>query len=93
MRKEYPRPQFYRKDWLNLNGKWSCDFSKNIKGFLRSKINKKRPTTTFLSLPDTPGGPWGLRHVPRPPLLSPRGHFGSQSAPKILRVDLAWQKQ
>ena len=28
MRKEYPRPQFYRKDWLNLNGKWSCDFFK-----------------------------------------------------------------
>ena len=37
MRKEYPRPQFYRKDWLNLNGKWSCDFSKNIKGFQNLK--------------------------------------------------------
>lgn len=47
MRKEYPRPQFYRKDWLNLNGKWSCDFSKNIKGFSQSKINKKKFTKTI----------------------------------------------
>ena len=31
MRKEHPRPQFYRKNWLNLNGKWTCEFSKNIK--------------------------------------------------------------
>ena len=42
MRKEHPRPIFYRKDWLNLNGEWSCDFSKNIKGFSKSKLNKKQ---------------------------------------------------
>lgn len=30
-RKEYPRPQFERSDWVNLNGEWSCkiDFSKS----------------------------------------------------------------
>ena len=33
MRKEHPRPQFVRKDWLNLNGVWTCEYSKNIKGF------------------------------------------------------------
>ena len=33
MRKEHPRPQFVRDSWLNLNGQWTCDYSKNIKGF------------------------------------------------------------
>ena len=33
MRKEHPRPQFVRDTWLNLNGQWTCDYSKNIKGF------------------------------------------------------------
>ena len=42
IRKEHPRPIFYRKDWLNLNGKWSCEFSKDIKGFSKSKLNKKQ---------------------------------------------------
>lgn len=31
LRKEYPRPQFYRKEWINLNGQWQFDFDdKNI---------------------------------------------------------------
>ena len=42
LRTEHPRPQFYRKNWLNLNGKWTCEFSKNIKGFSKSKLNKKK---------------------------------------------------
>ncbi len=41
MRKEHPRPQFFRKNWMNINGKWTCEFSKNIKGFSKSKLNKK----------------------------------------------------
>lgn len=30
-RPEYPRPQFERKDWINLNGQWTfCfDFGKS----------------------------------------------------------------
>ena len=30
-RQEYPRPQFERKEWMNLNGKWTCafDFSRS----------------------------------------------------------------
>ena len=35
MRKEHPRPQFVRKDWLNLNGVWTCEYSKNIKNLMR----------------------------------------------------------
>ena len=26
LKKEYPRPQFERNDWINLNGEWSCEF-------------------------------------------------------------------
>ena len=44
MRKEHPRPIFYRKDWINLNGQWSCEFSKDIKGFSKTKLNKKKFT-------------------------------------------------
>ena len=40
LRKEHPRPVFKRNNWLNLNGKWSCEFSKNIKGFSKSQLNK-----------------------------------------------------
>ena len=42
MRKEHPRPQFVRDNWLNLNGQWTCDYSKNIKGFKKSKLNKNK---------------------------------------------------
>lgn len=31
-RKEYPRPQFERAEWLNLNGEWSFKFDKENKG-------------------------------------------------------------
>ncbi|QCJ40778.1 glycoside hydrolase family 2 [Bacillus sp. S3] len=31
-RKEYPRPQFERKDWLNLNGEWNFKFDRENKG-------------------------------------------------------------
>ncbi|MBD8068658.1 glycoside hydrolase family 2 protein [Bacillus sp. PS06] len=31
-RKEYPRPQFVRTDWINLNGEWNFKFDKNNQG-------------------------------------------------------------
>ena len=42
MRKEHPKPQFVRSAWQNLNGSWTCEFSKNIKGFTSKKLNKKK---------------------------------------------------
>ena len=42
MRKEHPRPQFVRDTWFNLNGQWTCDYSKNIKGFKKSILNKNK---------------------------------------------------
>lgn len=31
-RKEYPRPQFERTDWMNLNGEWNFKFDQENKG-------------------------------------------------------------
>ncbi len=40
-RPEYPRPQFERTDWVNLNGKWSFELDLNHvgleKGYPESK--------------------------------------------------------
>ncbi len=34
-RPEHPRPQFERKDWLNLNGTWTFDFDHGKSGYER----------------------------------------------------------
>lgn len=33
VRQEYPRPQFERKEWENLNGEWTCHISRKSKCF------------------------------------------------------------
>ena len=39
-RPEYPRPQFERRKWLNLNGKWQFDFTDNLEdnGYLADGV-------------------------------------------------------
>jgi hypothetical protein len=32
LRTEYPRPQFERKDWMNLNGEWEFEFDNSRAG-------------------------------------------------------------
>lgn len=34
-RLEHPKPQFFRNDWLNLNGVWTCSFDFGNSGFER----------------------------------------------------------
>jgi len=41
MRKEHPRPQFVRNSWLNLNGQWTCDYSKILKVLKNQHLIKK----------------------------------------------------
>ncbi len=38
-RQEYPRPQFVRKTWCNLNGWWSCEFDFSNSGIERGLAN------------------------------------------------------
>ncbi|MCK5779437.1 MAG: glycoside hydrolase family 2 [Psychrilyobacter sp.] len=40
-RKEYPRPNFIRKNWLNLNGKWNFSFDDKKVGLSEKWFNKK----------------------------------------------------
>src|SRR5699024_2907733 len=59
MRKEYPRPQLKREEWLNLNGIWQFDFDDNNDGMklgwhknpsaLKRKINVPFACQTELS--------------------------------------------
>lgn len=40
-RPEYPRPQFERESWLNLNGEWTYSLDFGLSGFDRDFINSK----------------------------------------------------
>lgn len=50
-RPEYPRPQFERAGWVNLNGKWTCSFDFGGSGmereFYKSKGFDKKITVPF----------------------------------------------
>ena len=50
-RAEYPRPQFERASWVNLNGEWTCSFdfggSGMERGFYKSKGFEKKITVPF----------------------------------------------
>lgn len=50
---EYPRPQFERNDWINLNGTWTYQLDPVRSGFERGNIN----TTGFDSLITVPFAP------------------------------------
>ncbi len=39
-RKQYPRPQFIRSDWLNLNGEWDFTFDDNNIGIIEKWYDK-----------------------------------------------------
>ena len=40
-RPEYPRPQFYRSEWLNLNGEWEFEIDYGNSGFERGLLNRQ----------------------------------------------------
>jgi beta-galactosidase/beta-glucuronidase len=42
-RPEYPRPQFVRRDWLNLNGEWQFDFDFGDSGLQRDLHQAELP--------------------------------------------------
>lgn len=39
-RAEYPRPQFVRKDWYNLNGQWQFEIDNGRSGEVRGLQNE-----------------------------------------------------
>ena len=42
VRPEYPRPQFVREDWINLNGEWNFSFD-DQQGGINGKVESKLP--------------------------------------------------
>ncbi|MGX7077780.1 glycoside hydrolase family 2 protein [Globicatella sanguinis] len=53
MRQEYPRPQFERKNWINLNGEWSFELDKEAVGqkekwYLNPKMLSKKIQVPFV---------------------------------------------
>lgn len=49
-RKEYPRPQFQRKNWLNLNGQWEFAFDDSNQG-IKQKWFFKFPSQKTIQVP------------------------------------------
>lgn len=43
-RPEYPRPQFERTDWINLNGEWTYTFDFGASGLERGYAGSKDST-------------------------------------------------
>ncbi|MFW6260715.1 MAG: glycoside hydrolase family 2 protein [Spirochaetota bacterium] len=52
-RREHPRPQFERRDWLNLNGTWTCRIHRNALGG-----NKPRSLPDSADRPPRTNGPF-----------------------------------
>lgn len=50
-RKEYPRPQFVRKEWLCLNGKWQFDFDDNNIGLKQNWLSNSFQLTKTIEVP------------------------------------------
>lgn len=51
-RAEYPNPQFERKDWINLNGKWDFEIDNSKSGVERGILD--RPLASKITVPFCP---------------------------------------
>lgn len=52
---EHPRPDFERKDWVNLNGHWDFEFDKNDSGIKERWFDGKKTFSKSIVVPF----PWG----------------------------------
>ena len=50
-RPEYPRPQFVRRDWLNLNGVWDFEFDDENRGLKEGWFASNRPLGREIVVP------------------------------------------
>lgn len=51
MRNEYPRPQFVREKWVNLNGQWQFDFDYEAIGTRKQWFNPEVKLTQTINVP------------------------------------------
>ncbi|BDZ50351.1 hypothetical protein GCM10025867_25920 [Frondihabitans sucicola] len=53
-RPDYPRPQFTREQWLNLNGQWQFEFDPGDSGFERGLSDGGRALGREITVPFAP---------------------------------------
>lgn len=53
-RSEYPRPQFERKNWINLNGEWEFEIDKSLSGIERGLFKKGAALAEKIIVPFCP---------------------------------------
>ena len=57
-RPEYPRPQFVRSEWINLNGEWFFEkdggLSGKARGLQKTESLSGKITVPFCSMPISP---------------------------------------
>jgi hypothetical protein len=80
---EHPRPDFYRNEWLNLNGKWDFRFDKNEEGL---KQNWSKGQVVFNSSILVPF-PWGA------PLSGIKDEADVAWYKKTIDIPANWSKQ
>jgi len=51
LRQEYPRPQFIRKEWVNLNGEWDFEFDDQNIGLEERWFEKNKEYTKKINVP------------------------------------------
>ncbi|WP_123505132.1 glycoside hydrolase family 2 protein [Frondihabitans sp. PhB188] len=56
-RPEYPRPQFTRERWLNLNGQWQFEFDPGDSGFERGLADASQFLRAEITVPFAPEAP------------------------------------
>ena len=53
-RQEYPRPQFERRDWMNLNGLWQFEIDNDASGEARTLYKEGVPLCGTINVPFCP---------------------------------------
>ena len=53
-REEYPRPQFIRKDWINLNGEWQFEIDNAKSGTERGLYRSETSLSERITVPFCP---------------------------------------
>jgi len=51
---EHPKPQFFREDWINLNGTWKFAFDFSMSGFDKNWQNTPEAMTQDINIPFCP---------------------------------------
>ena len=78
-RPEYPRPQFVRTDWLNLNGPWKLRIDDQTTAMTNILPNSVTTDTSWISQFGVLAAKWRLYAV----AIGPSGLCGATATPYV----------